>query len=244
MDATTTYNGPLHERGAAREAIDMAPPGNDTLPTHMEAAARAFEAVPVSLAVLDRRGRLLCANAAARAEADFLNSLARNAASMARRASETNAPVGTTQPRAGSVLWVVAAPLPKADHETGMVLVTALDPTSSHPASTQLIAELCGLTPAEAQTARLILAGESPKLIARTLGVSLATVKTHLHRVFAKTGTSGQPDLARRLARIVTPRSPTAGDGAGQKPPVARMLPKPSPKGAVSDLTHSPAHPA
>lgn len=244
MDATTTYNGSLNARAVGREAIDIVPPNGDTLPTQMEAAARAFEALPFALAVVDRRGRLLSANASARAETDFLINLARNAAAIARRALDTNAAVGTTQPRAGGALWVVAAPLPRAEHPTDMVLVTALDPVSRHPASTQLIAELCGLTPAEAQTARLILAGESPKVIARTLGVSLATVKTHLHRVFAKTGTSGQPDLARRLARIVTPRPQADGDGMSEKPTTARIPARTSPKGAVSDLTRSPAHPA
>lgn len=242
MDATTTYTGSLHPRAGGREAMDSSSPSSDSVPSQMEALTRAFEALPVALAVLDRRGRVLHANASARAEPDFLTSLSRNAATLARRALDTNAPTGTTQPRAGGALWVVAAPLPGADYQVDLVMVTALDPTSNHPASTQLIAELCGLTPAEAQTARLILAGESPKMIARTLGVSLATVKTHLHRVFAKTGTSGQPDLARRLARILTIRAQAAGAGALEKPPAARTPSRlSSPNGTVSDLTRSPA---
>ncbi len=168
MDATTTYNGALHARAGFRDALDLASPSADTLSSQMEAAARAFEALPVALAVLDRRGRVLTANASAREDADFLPGLARSAASLARRALDGNQPVGTTQPRAGGSLWVVAAPPPQGEYPNAMVMVTALDPTSNHPASAQLIAELCGLTPAEAQTAKLILAGESPKVIART----------------------------------------------------------------------------
>ena len=38
--------------------------------------------------------------------------------------------------------------------------------------------------------------GGLPK-VARTLGISETTVKTHLHRVFAKTGTDRQADLVR-----------------------------------------------
>jgi DNA-binding CsgD family transcriptional regulator len=41
------------------------------------------------------------------------------------------------------------------------------------------------------------------------LGISLATVKTHLHRGFRKTGARGQADLVRRIARIAPQRATT-----------------------------------
>jgi DNA-binding NarL/FixJ family response regulator len=44
------------------------------------------------------------------------------------------------------------------------------------------------LTPREAEVLRLIAAGQSNREIARTLFVSEATVKTHVNRIFAKTG--------------------------------------------------------
>jgi len=44
------------------------------------------------------------------------------------------------------------------------------------------------LTPREAEVLRLIAAGKSNREIARTLFVSEATVKTHVNRIFAKTG--------------------------------------------------------
>jgi len=44
------------------------------------------------------------------------------------------------------------------------------------------------LTPREADVLRLIAAGQSNREIARTLYVSEATVKTHVNRIFAKTG--------------------------------------------------------
>jgi DNA-binding NarL/FixJ family response regulator len=44
------------------------------------------------------------------------------------------------------------------------------------------------LTPREADVLRLIAAGQSNREIARTLFVSEATVKTHVNRIFAKTG--------------------------------------------------------
>jgi DNA-binding NarL/FixJ family response regulator len=44
------------------------------------------------------------------------------------------------------------------------------------------------LTPREAEVLRLIAAGKSNREIARSLFVSEATVKTHVNRIFAKTG--------------------------------------------------------
>ncbi|HEX9064132.1 MAG TPA: response regulator transcription factor [Streptosporangiaceae bacterium] len=44
------------------------------------------------------------------------------------------------------------------------------------------------LTPRESEVLRLIAAGESNREIARSLFVSEATVKTHVNRIFAKTG--------------------------------------------------------
>jgi len=44
------------------------------------------------------------------------------------------------------------------------------------------------LTPREAEVLKLIAAGHSNREIARTLYVSEATVKTHVNRIFAKTG--------------------------------------------------------
>jgi DNA-binding NarL/FixJ family response regulator len=44
------------------------------------------------------------------------------------------------------------------------------------------------LTPRESEVLRLIAAGKSNREIARALFVSEATVKTHVNRIFAKTG--------------------------------------------------------
>jgi DNA-binding NarL/FixJ family response regulator len=51
-----------------------------------------------------------------------------------------------------------------------------------------LSAEDGELTPREADVLRLIAAGRSNREIARELFVSEATVKTHVNRIFAKTG--------------------------------------------------------
>jgi DNA-binding NarL/FixJ family response regulator len=53
------------------------------------------------------------------------------------------------------------------------------------------------LTPREADVLRLIAAGQSNREIARTLFVSEATVKTHVNRIFAKTGSRDRAQAMR-----------------------------------------------
>jgi DNA-binding NarL/FixJ family response regulator len=74
-------------------------------------------------------------------------------------------------------------------------LLSAATRTAGGPASGPAAAPSSGdpggvddLTPREADVLRLIAAGQSNREIARTLYVSEATVKTHVNRIFAKTG--------------------------------------------------------
>ena len=53
------------------------------------------------------------------------------------------------------------------------------------------------LTPREADVLRLIAAGQSNREIARSLFVSEATVKTHVNRIFAKTGSRDRAQAMR-----------------------------------------------
>jgi DNA-binding NarL/FixJ family response regulator len=57
------------------------------------------------------------------------------------------------------------------------------------------------LTPREAEVLRLIAAGQSNREIARTLFVSEATVKTHVNRIFAKTGSRDRSQALRYAFR-------------------------------------------
>jgi DNA-binding CsgD family transcriptional regulator len=56
-----------------------------------------------------------------------------------------------------------------------------------------------GLTPAEAKVAALIARGLSGRRAADQLEVSYNTLKTHLKRVFVKTGTNNQGSLIRLI---------------------------------------------
>jgi DNA-binding CsgD family transcriptional regulator/PAS domain-containing protein len=62
-----------------------------------------------------------------------------------------------------------------------------------------VLARLHGFTPAEARVGALIARGRSGKQAAEELGLSYNTLKTHLKRLFAKTGTRGQRELIRVL---------------------------------------------
>lgn len=68
-----------------------------------------------------------------------------------------------------------------------------------------VIAGVHGLTRAERQVLEAIAAGQSPQDAAAALGVALSTVRTHLHRLFEKTGARRQSDLVRLVRRFSLP---------------------------------------
>jgi DNA-binding CsgD family transcriptional regulator len=61
------------------------------------------------------------------------------------------------------------------------------------------------LTPAEARMLQHLAAGVTLAEAAKTLGVSTNTAKTHLARIFLKTGVSRQADLIAMVDRLVPP---------------------------------------
>jgi DNA-binding CsgD family transcriptional regulator/PAS domain-containing protein len=70
---------------------------------------------------------------------------------------------------------------------------------------------LYGLTAAERHVLEHIAESQSPQETADRLGVSLATVKTHLQKLFAKTNTRRQADLISLVARSTAPLKRTNG---------------------------------
>ena len=75
------------------------------------------------------------------------------------------------------------------------------------PAPPEVMARTFGLTLTELRvTLAIVQVGGVPET-ADALGIAETTVKTHLHRVFAKTGTSRQADLVRLVAGFASPLS-------------------------------------
>ncbi len=71
------------------------------------------------------------------------------------------------------------------------------------PADPALVRDLFGLTLAEARLAALVGAGRPPRKAGEQLGITEATARTTLKRVFQKTGTTRQSELTALLARMV-----------------------------------------
>jgi DNA-binding NarL/FixJ family response regulator len=70
-------------------------------------------------------------------------------------------------------------------------------PEPAGPGSADSVLGADDLTPREAEVLRLIAAGQSNREIARSLFVSEATVKTHVNRIFAKTGSRDRAQAMR-----------------------------------------------
>jgi DNA-binding CsgD family transcriptional regulator/PAS domain-containing protein len=69
----------------------------------------------------------------------------------------------------------------------------------------EAMALLYDLTPAEARVYELVVAGRALADVAATLGIAPSTVKTHLLRLFDKTGCRRQVDLVRLAAQMARP---------------------------------------
>ena len=100
---------------------------------------------------------------------------------------------------------MLIAPLPATaarDRRDAAVLLLVRDPASATPVAGSRSIELFGLTHAEARVATTLLGADGPREVAVQLGVGLATVRTHLHRLYDKTGTRRQAELVRLLATL------------------------------------------
>lgn len=190
----------------------------------------------IGILLVDERGKVLHANSAARALLDDGSRLDINGASdtfpfgrvkgcirsviaratcriLALRSDATDRPlfvmVTPIQPRASDALAGETWP-----SRAALVILCDLD----RPASLSVgsMVEAYGLTEAEARVAEAASGGAAIGEIARQLGLSPNTIKTHLRRIYEKTGTKRQAELARAMAMIGFARA-NAGDHALSK---------------------------
>lgn len=124
------------------------------------------------------------------------------------------APLRLTSMSGSAPLLLLPIPLPPPAFslweltETARLLVIVIDPNTQHQGATSALQTGFGLTVAEARVAALVGSGLSGPQAAELLGVSPATVKTHLARCFDKVGVRSQVELARVIAAMpVTPAS-------------------------------------
>ena len=85
------------------------------------------------------------------------------------------------------------------------VLALLTDPEEGPRVDERALMALFDLTPAEARLVGLLTTGRALPAIAKTLGISFETARTHLSRARAKTGTSSQVDLVRTVLGALLP---------------------------------------
>jgi DNA-binding CsgD family transcriptional regulator len=80
-----------------------------------------------------------------------------------------------------------------------LVAVFVIDPANAVDPSPEQLRLQFGLTPAEAVVASEIVTGGGIEDCAGRIGISQTTARTHLHRIFEKTGTKRQAQLVRKV---------------------------------------------
>lgn len=185
-----------------------------------------LDRLAVGVILLDRRARIIYANTAARALDSSKGPLHLRGAALTAHAPPYSqrldemirlalcgAPTGSMsvpRPSDGQLLTILVSSVRGRDvgrfAELSMpdaaVLLFIIDPANRSGVPVAWIVDAYGLTPAEAKVALCAASGATIPETARHLNVSPNTIKTHLRKVFAKTGTSRQIELARLMASI------------------------------------------
>lgn len=192
---------------------------------HTAAAVEAaMDRLPFGVVLVDRTARVLVVNTQAQrlmAQRDGLS--VRSGRLVAREAGATlqsaisrsiaiargelhDPPAAFAIQRAGArrPLQVLVAPIRTGRPELPIGIACAAvfidDPDRAPKVPTAMLRTFYSLTPAEARFAALLLTGCSVQDASAALEITLNTARTHLKRIFDKTGTSRQADLVRLLS--------------------------------------------
>ena len=92
--------------------------------------------------------------------------------------------------------------LSDAGYKDAAVLLFVIDPANRRSIPLSQIMDAYGLTRAEARVALAASSGNTVIETAQLLKLSPNTIKTHLRRVFAKTATARQAELAGLIASV------------------------------------------
>jgi DNA-binding CsgD family transcriptional regulator len=107
-----------------------------------------------------------------------------------------------TRPNSDHVLWVHISPLPSqylARDDTPCAVLFIYDPENDTQVCSSIVADLYGLSSAEAQLATSLASGATLDSIARKHHRSINTVRVQLKQTFRKTNTHSQTDLVRLI---------------------------------------------
>ena len=178
--------------------------GRDGRARHVNAAAQAILAKNDGLVL--RKGCVEFASPGAAAHfAAALAAIARLRGGQAVAAA--NADIVVERPSGAPPLTISLRPFVAresgvAGDEDALAMLFVRDPAMRSGADVDLLRRAFGLTPAEADVAEALRAGQSADDYARRRGVSPNTVYTHVQRIKAKTGCARLPALIRRLEDI------------------------------------------
>lgn len=106
-------------------------------------------------------------------------------------------------------LQVLASPLSEKPGfgRDRLTIVFLTDPDEPVNVNESALQQLFDLTPAEAAVASRIAAGESVENICEALRITVNTCRTHLKRIYSKTGTSRQGELVNLILTSIAPLS-------------------------------------
>lgn len=155
--------------------------------------------------ILSRNGLLQVQNpAVANALLEAIASAANADASLGSRG--IGLPISALgQPPAVAYVLPLSQGTARAAFQPACAAVFVSTTTSSSPLPEAVLATLFDLTPAEARVLLRIGSGLSASKSALSLGIGENTLKTHLNRIFAKTGTRRQADLVKLVSDMGVP---------------------------------------
>jgi DNA-binding CsgD family transcriptional regulator len=151
-----------------------------------------------------RQGRTIQAQNTMMGDA-LLQAIASAASDLSLGAKGIGLPVSAVgQPPAVAYVLPLTDGTARAAFRPACAAVFVSTTTSASPLPEAVLTTLFELTPAQARV--LISAGQglNPSDTAASLGISENTLKTHLKRIYAKTGTSRQADLVKLVSDIAT----------------------------------------
>jgi len=202
----------------------------DTSRTQAAALTDALDGLEAGMFLVDAAGRLVHANASGRAMLDEGNVLQSNNKLIAHdikadealhdvllAASSGDAAVGDKgiavrmagrdgDPFITHVLPLNSGARRKAGSSYSAIAAIFVQKAGQdHMHALQAVAEQCGLTPAEARVLGALMETGGVEDIASSLGLSAATVRTHLRHIFEKTGVRRQADLVKLITSHPAP---------------------------------------
>jgi DNA-binding CsgD family transcriptional regulator len=197
-------------RAAVLHALDRLPIGVLLL----DGACRIVNANRAGRRILDARDGLGCHGPELRAATPGLTQRLRDAIAAATTpVSGVPPPLPLRRPSGARAYVALVSALPtslRGAPGRPVVVLFVSEPDTTPAGDPRLLAELFGLTPAEARLAVAVAAGEDLTAIRVRLGVSANTIKTQLRHVFEKTGTGRQAELVALVLATSLPAEPAS----------------------------------